>query len=199
MASPRCFGHHYLLEPVWCRIRSTARYKNEDFVKSLWITARTLVYMTCFLGLWGWLALATRRFDPALGLTLPDVLRPVGIVVMVLGGALGLVCVGTFVTLGQGTPAPFDPPREFVARGIYRFVRNPMYIGGFLLLLGLAFIERSGSMILFTVLLSFILHVGVVFLEEPALEKRFGENFRQYKRSVHRWVPGRPPRQSHLP
>jgi protein-S-isoprenylcysteine O-methyltransferase Ste14 len=165
---------------------------SEGVVKSLWVAARTLVYMTCFLGLWGWLALSTRRFDSAVGLSLPETLHPAGIVLMIAGGVLGLVCVGTFVTLGRGTPAPFDPPREFVARGIYKFVRNPMYIGGIFLLVGLGCVERSGSMILFALLLSILVHLGVVFLEEPDLEKRFGESFRQYKRAVNRWIPRRP-------
>jgi protein-S-isoprenylcysteine O-methyltransferase Ste14 len=163
-------------------------------MKSLWVAARTLLYMTCFLGLWGWLALSVRRFDPALGLALPETLRPVGIILMALGGALGLACVGTFVTLGRGTPAPFDPPRAFVARGIYRFVRNPMYIGGLLLLLGLGFIARSGSMILFAILVSYLVHLGVVYLEEPDLKRRFGEDFLEYERSVNRWMPRRPSR-----
>jgi protein-S-isoprenylcysteine O-methyltransferase Ste14 len=147
--------------------------------------------MTCFLGLWGWLAMFTRRLDAALGLVLPEALRPVGIVLMVLGATLGLMGVGTFVTLGRGTPAPFDPPRQLVVRGVYRWVRNPVYLGGILLLLGLALAERSGAMACFALLLSLLVHLGVIYLEEPDLEKRFGASFQQYKRSVNRWIPGR--------
>jgi protein-S-isoprenylcysteine O-methyltransferase Ste14 len=111
---------------------------------------------------------------------------------MVLGGVLALVCVGTFVTLGRGTPAPFDPPLKVVARGPYKLVRNPMYIGGLSLLMGLGLFERSGSIVLLALLLSFFAHLGVVYLEEPDLEKRFGENYRSYKKAVNRWIPKRP-------
>jgi protein-S-isoprenylcysteine O-methyltransferase Ste14 len=161
-------------------------------MKRLWAAARSLVYMTAFLGLWGWIALSVRRFDLTLGLTLPPAVRPAGVVMMVLGGALGLICVGTFVTLGCGTPAPFDPPAEFVARGPYKFVRNPMYIGGLSLLMGLGLLEGSGSIVLLALALSILAHLGVVYLEEPDLERRFGENYRRYKNRVNRWIPRRP-------
>ena len=160
-------------------------------MRGLWTAARSLIYMTAFLGLWGWIALGVRRFDSALGLALPRAARPAGVVLMVLGGVLALVCVGTFVTLGRGTPAPFDPPTEVVARGPYKLVRNPMYIGGLSLLLGLGLSERSGSIVLLALLLSLFAHMGVVYLEEPDLEKRFGENYRSYKNAVNRWIPKR--------
>ena len=62
-----------------------------------------------------------------------------GLVLLALGGALALWCILTFVVVGKGTPAPFDPPRQLVVRGPYRFVRNPMYIGAGFALLGAAF------------------------------------------------------------
>ena len=158
-------------------------------MKQLWIAARSLVYMMGFLGLWGWIALGVRRFDPVLGLPLPAELPPAGIVMMVMGACLALVCVGTFVTLGRGTPAPFDPPSEFVARGPYKFVRNPMYIGGLFLLLGLGLFTKSAAIVVFVVLLSLLVHLGVVYLEEPGLEKRFGESYQKYKKTVNRWLP----------
>jgi protein-S-isoprenylcysteine O-methyltransferase Ste14 len=157
-----------------------------------WTAVRSLICMTGFLALWGWIALSLRRFDAPLGLTLPPVARPAGVVLIVLGGILGLVCVGTFVILGRGTPAPFDPPAEFVARGPYRFVRNPMYIGGLSLLMGLGLLEKSGAIVLLGLLLSFLVHLGVVCLEEPDLERRFGESYREYKNTVNRWIPKRP-------
>ena len=97
---------------------------------------RTAVYMTGFVLLWGWLALGVRQFDPAIGVTLPKWVKLLGFAVMATGGVLGLTCGYFFATHGRGTPAPFDSPREFVAVGPYRYVRNPMYIGGSLVLGG---------------------------------------------------------------
>lgn len=163
-------------------------------MKKLWIALRALVYMAGFLSLWGWIALSLRRFDSQLGLAMPQGLRPVGVVMIVLGACLALVCVGTFVTIGGGTPAPFDPPREFVARGPYKFVRNPMYISGFSLLLGLGLFETSVAIMAFVVLLFLLVHFAVVYLEEPDLEKRFGESYQRYKSAVNRWLPKLPQR-----
>jgi protein-S-isoprenylcysteine O-methyltransferase Ste14 len=158
-------------------------------MKRLWIAARSLAYMTGFFVLWGWIALSVRRFDPALGLVVPDELQPAGVVMMGMGACVGLVCVGTFVTRGRGTPAPFDPPRKFVARGPYRFVRNPMYISGFSILVGLGLCVKSAAIVVFVALLSLLMHLAVVYLEEPDLEKRFGESYQKYKKSVNRWLP----------
>lgn len=158
-------------------------------MKGLWIAARSLVYMAGFFGLWGWIALSVRRFDPVLGIALPEMLQLAGVAAMVVGGCLGLVCVGMFITLGRGTPAPFDPPTEFVARGPYKFVRNPMYISGFFLLLGLGLYARSAAIVVFVFALSILVHLGVVYLEEPGLEKRFGESYLKYKSAANRWLP----------
>jgi len=67
-----------------------------------------------------------------------------------------------------------------------------MYIGALSLLMGLGLFERSASIVLLGVLLSLLVHLGVVYLEEPGLEKRFGENYRNYKKAVNRWIPKRP-------
>jgi protein-S-isoprenylcysteine O-methyltransferase Ste14 len=110
---------------------------------------------------------------------------------MVLGGALALACGATFVVVGRGTPAPFDPPREFVPVGPYRFVRNPMYVGAAALLMGFGLFERSLAILALAVAGLILAHLFVVFAEEPGLEERFGDSYRSYKASVRRWVPGR--------
>jgi hypothetical protein len=88
---------------------------------------RTAVYMTGFVLLWGWLALDVRRFDPAIGVSLPELVPPFGFVFMAAGGVLALTCGYFFATHGRGTPAPFDAPRD--SWRSLRYVRNPMYIG----------------------------------------------------------------------
>ena len=150
---------------------------------------RTSVYMTGFVVLWGWLALYVRRFDPAIGVTLPEWVKPLGFAAMAAGAALGLTCAYFFATHGRGTPAPFDAPREFVAVGPYRYVRNPMYIGGSLVLGGLGLALRSPSVLVLMLVALGLAHLFVVLVEEPGLEWKFGDSFCIYKRSVRRWLP----------
>jgi protein-S-isoprenylcysteine O-methyltransferase Ste14 len=95
-----------------------------------------VVYVTCFVWLFAWLALSVRRFDAGFAVVWPEAIGPVAVVLMAVGVALAFTCVGVFVARGRGTPALFDPPREFVAIGPYRCVRNPMYVGGLTLLVG---------------------------------------------------------------
>lgn len=154
--------------------------------------ARALVYGSAFLFAWGWLALQVRRLDPALGGPLGEWARPAGIALMAAGGVLALVCAGLFVSRGRGTPAPFDPPRAFVAVGPYRWVRNPMYVGGLAVLLGFGLWHRSPGMALFTAVVWAAAHLFVVAVEEPGLARRFGAGYDAYRERVRRWLP-RPP------
>jgi protein-S-isoprenylcysteine O-methyltransferase Ste14 len=165
-------------------------------VKVLFTTLRALIYMTAFILLWRWLALEARDFDRQIQITLPDWIRLLAVPIFAIGGAIVLSCVAIFVARGRGTPAPFDPPREFVATGPYKLVRNPMYIGGLLLLIGFGLWQRSVSMLLFCCLAAFLVHIFVLLVEEPNLEQRFGLSYRTYKQSVNRWLPSRPERTS---
>ena len=157
--------------------------------KSLPVAIRALVYMTGFLLFFAWLALRVRVLDSFLQVTLPDGVEILGIVLMLAGGVLGLACVGTFIVRGKGTPAPFDAPREFVAVGPYRHVRNPMYFGGLFLLAGFGFYEHSVSILIMVLVLLAVVHLLVVFYEEPTLRKSFGASYEQYCMSTPRWLP----------
>lgn len=75
---------------------------------------RAIVFATAFVSLWAALGLAVRRFDGVANLTIPHWLMPIGIGIAAAGAILVLACIIVFVTRGRGTPAPFDPPREFV-------------------------------------------------------------------------------------
>jgi protein-S-isoprenylcysteine O-methyltransferase Ste14 len=158
-----------------------------------WFNAlRTVAYASGFLLFFGWLALALRQFDSKFSFALPHWIVPVGVVFMFGGGILALACISTFVVRGRGTPALFDPPREFVAIGPYRYVRNPMYVGGFLLLLGLSFYLRSISILLMSIVAVPAFHLLVVFHEEPSLRHKFGGPYEKYAARVHRWMPRAP-------
>jgi len=109
--------------------------------------------------------------------------------VIVLGAAVAISCMAVFVARGRGTPAPFDPPREFVAQGPYKYVRNPMYVGGLGVLAGFGLYQRSLAIVLFALVFLCCAHLFVVFYEEPGLERRFGQSYLDYKRSVNRWLP----------
>jgi len=112
---------------------------------------------------------------------------------VVLGGGLMLftACVFLFWTRGRGTLAPWDPPRQFVAEGPYRLVRNPMISGVIFVLIGEACILRSKPIAEWAALFALINLICIPLIEEPMLEARFGESYRRYVASVPRFVPGK--------
>lgn len=159
-----------------------------------WLAAvRSLLYGALFLAAWIWLALQARGLDAVLGFRLPGWTRPVGGALMGLGALVALGCAASLVAGGRGTPAPFDPPRELVTGHVYRWVRNPMYLGGTIFLLGFGLWHRSPAMALFSALFLVAAHFYVRLREEPVLEDRFGERYRAYRERVNRWLPA-PPR-----
>jgi protein-S-isoprenylcysteine O-methyltransferase Ste14 len=172
-------------EPKWYYLTSMSR------AKRAFVALRAIIVAALFVSLWFWLASSVRRYDPLLGIAPPQFLRPVGWVLAVAGAGLAASCIAVFATRGQGTPAPFDPPQVFVASGPYRYVRNPMYVGATCALLGGALIVRSVSILLLALLFWAIAHAFVLTYEEPALEQRFGESYRQYRKNVRRWLPKR--------
>ncbi len=159
---------------------------------TLLVALRAAVYMSGFVFLWGWLAVTLRRWDPQLGGPLPGWLQLPGVIAALGGALLALVCGAYFVARGRGTPAPFDAPREFVATGPYRWVRNPMYVGGLALLAGAALWVRSPAMLLLAAAAGVLVHGFVLYYEEPALRHRFGATYDAYTRRVNRWLPRRP-------
>src|SRR5437660_4377546 len=163
-------------------------------MKTLLIAVRAAIFGTGFILLWGWVALSLHhRYDTILGFALSSGMRALGIVLMAAGGTLAFACVATFVSRGEGTPAPFDPPRRFVAAGPYKFVRNPMYIGGFTVLFGFGLYEQSVAILLFTLPWLLSAHLFVILYEEPHLRATFGTPYEAYCHSVHRWLPRRFP------
>ncbi len=113
----------------------------------------------------------------------------VGILPLLLGVGLYLWCAGAFTFIGKGTPAPIDAPTVLVAQGIYRWVRNPMYIAVLLMVIGEAILFRSFLLAGYTLVLWGAFHLFVVFVEEPSLRRQFGASYEAYLRTVPRWLP----------
>lgn len=155
----------------------------------MFVLIRAITYATVFIGF-------VLVFLPA-RLLAPGIVRPeaigatqiVGIAVTVGGGAVAVWCVLTFAVIGKGTPAPFDPPRRLVARGPYVVVRNPMYIGAGLALVGASIFYGSLGLLGYAVAFFLVTHVFVVLYEEPALRRTFGTEYEAYCRQVRRWWP----------
>jgi len=108
-----------------------------------------------------------------------------------LGAAIYLRCLWEFATRGHGIPAPIDHPKELVVTGLYRYVRNPMYLGVLLFLLGESlFLEYPGFFVYAIAWVLFV-HFNVLLYEEPNLRRKFGSSYERYTSAVHRWLPGR--------
>ena len=112
-----------------------------------------------------------------------------GFTLIGIGAAFYFKCAWDFASFGKGTPVPLDPPRNFVARGLYRLVRNPMYVGVLLVLIGQALIFRSFLILGYTILMWLCFHLFVTLYEEPTLRKKFGSSYDEYCRTVPRWFP----------
>lgn len=115
-----------------------------------------------------------------------------GLIPILLGAAIYLWCARDFVRVGRGTPSPTDPPRELVVRGLYRFVRNPMYIGVLLMMLGEAALFQSAALLVYTTAFAVFFHLFVVLYEEPTLRGKFSASYERYLDTVSRWIPRMP-------
>jgi protein-S-isoprenylcysteine O-methyltransferase Ste14 len=112
--------------------------------------------------------------------------------VLVFGACILMWCVRDFYKIGKGTLAPWDPPKELVVLGLYRYVRNPMYLGLLGWVAGWALIAGSPVLAAYVVFLAIAFHLRVIFYEEPVLARQFGNQWRDYRAAVHRWLP-KPP------
>jgi protein-S-isoprenylcysteine O-methyltransferase Ste14 len=158
-------------------------------MKLFFTVLRAIVYVPLFILFFGWLSLNVRPYDSKIGILLPQWVTIIGIIAMVMGGILVLLCVFVFIVRGKGTPAVFDPPTEFVATGPYAYVRNPMYIGGFILLFGFGLYHTSIAMLILAFVLIIVFHLFVIMVEEPNLERLFGKSYLDYKKKINRWIP----------
>ena len=110
-----------------------------------------------------------------------------GAILLALGVCLLCWTVMAFYRYGHGTLAPWDPPRHLVAKGPYRFSRNPMYVGVDLMAWGWAVLFRSPLLVAYALVLTTGFHLRVVLGEEPCLARQHGHHWARYKASVPRW------------
>ena len=113
-----------------------------------------------------------------------------GISVMGLGLLVLLWCVRDFYVSGRGTLAPWDPPKHIVIVGLYRFSRNPMYIGVLTLIGGWVLHAGSPLLVCYLLLSAIVFHLRVIRYEEPWLSKTFGIEWTSYCAITPRWLPG---------
>jgi protein-S-isoprenylcysteine O-methyltransferase Ste14 len=120
-----------------------------------------------------------------------DPLQLLGLVGSAGGAALLAACVWEFARSGRGTLSPADPPSTLVIRGLYRYVRNPMYLSVSLIVLGEALLTRSRPLLVYWAVWFAIVNIFVMAYEEPSLRRRFGDAYLQYSHRVGRWLPRR--------
>jgi protein-S-isoprenylcysteine O-methyltransferase Ste14 len=118
--------------------------------------------------------------------------RVIGILLI----CLGLVpLVHAFVRFVQaaGTPMPLAPPRRLVITGFNRYVRNPMYIGLLIILVGQALLFGNASLLAYAAVVWLVSAMFVRWYEEPALTRKFGREYERYQNAVPAWWPQRRP------
>jgi len=116
-------------------------------------------------------------------------LRYLGVPLILIGAAGLLWCIWEFFSTGRGTISPVDPPKYLVVRGLYRYVRNPMYVFVVIVLLGEVIFFMSVPVLLEAVAFVILANLFVMLYEEPYLRRRFGESYERYTQTVGRWIP----------
>jgi len=127
------------------------------------------------------------RFQPALWNLSP--LRWLGAALLLIGAAIVLDSFARFALQGLGTPAPVLPTRHLVITGLYRYVRNPMYVGVAAAIFGQALLFENQDLVIYGLLVWLAFHLFVYFYEEPRLRRTFGKEYEAFCREVPRWIP----------
>ena len=147
----------------------------------------SLVFLVLAPGTMGalipWALTRWRGTDP------PVALRVAGIALIAAGVALVLHAFARFVLEGRGTPAPVAPTEELVVGGIYRYVRNPMYVAVTAVIAGQALLLGRAALAWYALLFWAVTAAFVRLHEEPALTRRYGQQYREYRANVPGWLP----------
>ncbi len=111
-----------------------------------------------------------------------------GIVFLSLGILITLYCIVEFATKGLGTLSPVDPTKKLVITGLYRYSRNPMYVGVLMCLFGEVLFTKSLYLLLYSLAAFVAFYLFVILKEEPRLLKYFGNDYKAYQKQVRRWI-----------
>lgn len=153
------------------------------------LAVRSLLWTILLPGLfagylpWRFFGLDRLRVDWA------DPIHLTGVMLVALGAALLGACIFEFARSGRGTLSPMDPPRHLVVRGLYRYVRNPMYLSVTTIVLGEALLTRSGALAAYWAVWFVCVNLFVMGYEEPTLRDQFGDSYDEYTRRAPRWIP----------
>ena len=134
----------------------------------------------------GYIPLVLLRRGPQLE---TGVFTYVAIPLWLVGGVILLWSFWNFLIQGRGTPAPIDPPRELVAVGFYRYVRNPMYVGVLAIIIGHFLWFGQWYLLVYAVIVFVAFNTFVTYYEEPTLKRKFGTAYEDYLKQVPRWIP----------
>jgi len=108
---------------------------------------------------------------------------------MVVGAGIFIWCYGLLIFYGKGTPWPLYSPKELVISGFYRYMRNPIMFGFFLILFGEGLFFESSALRIYLILMFVMLHIRTIVIEEPMLKDRFGKPYEDYFQTTPRWIP----------
>lgn len=158
-------------------------------MRGLWLAVRSIIWTLAFPGFFAGY-LPWRYF----GLSEVDFrwrhpVHVVGAVLIASGAALLIACIWEFARRGRGTLSPVDPPKELVVQGLYRHVRNPMYLSVLTIVAGEILLTRSIELLVYWVIFFIAANLFVMGYEEPTLRRRFGDSYDRYTRGVGRWIP----------
>lgn len=151
-------------------------------------TLKTILYMGFMHGVFTYLIpyqISTRDF---LILNV-GVFSYLAIPFFIIGTSIIIWCSVDMVQKGKGTPAHVDPPKKLIVNGLYRYTRNPIYVGGLLILLGYIFWFGSGIMVVYFSLFILAYQILITLIEEPILRNTFGKEYEEYCQQVPRWIP----------
>ncbi|HKE91897.1 MAG TPA: isoprenylcysteine carboxylmethyltransferase family protein [Gemmatimonadales bacterium] len=163
---------------------------------SFWLALRSLFWTVALPGMvagyvpWRYVGLSHASFSWR------DPVQLVGALFVTVGAAVLATCIWEFARSGRGTLSPVDPPKQLVVRGLYRYVRNPMYVGVTTMLLGELLVTRTTTFALYCAGWLVAVNLFIIGYEEPTLRSQFGASYEAYTKSVGRWIPRRPRRGS---
>ncbi|HQU82109.1 MAG TPA: isoprenylcysteine carboxylmethyltransferase family protein [Pyrinomonadaceae bacterium] len=120
--------------------------------------------------------------------SIPTFSSVAGSLLMICGFFVLINCILRFASEGKGTLSPFDPTKKLVVKGLYRYSRNPMYVGVLLLLIGETVFFQSIFLLVYTVFIFLCFQLFIILHEEPRLKRDFGQEYENYCRKIKRWL-----------